>query len=92
MSFLLFISDWYCAVSQGQENNATAVQEDNNATQDNAQENEDACCMEEISSPTVFVNTRRGRGNGTKRKISDTTTATECDAKLPPNAAEVLHT
>ncbi|XP_044023379.1 nucleolar and spindle-associated protein 1 isoform X2 [Siniperca chuatsi] len=73
---------------QGQEKDAAVVQEDENATQDSTQENKDTSCKEEVSSPTVFVNTRRGKGNGTKRKISDTASVTECDAKLPPRAAE----
>lgn len=74
---------------QGQEKEVTAVQEDEPVTQqDSAQENEDVSCKEEVSSPAVFVNTRRGRGNGTKRKISDTAAVTECDA--PPSAAEVF--
>lgn len=85
--FFLLISNAYilmylCGVFQGQENDATAVQED---------ENKDASCMEELSNPAVFVNTRRGKGNCTKRKISDTATVTECDAQFPPSAAEVLH-
>lgn len=64
-----------CGDFQVQEKDAAAVQED---------------CME-TSSPTVFVNTRRGRGNGTKRKISDSATVTECEAQLPPSVVEVLH-
>lgn len=50
-----------------------------------AEENAAPACEEEIFSPAVFVNTRRGRGNGTKRKISDTAT----DASIPPRAAPV---
>ncbi|KAM9341592.1 nucleolar and spindle-associated protein 1 [Symphorus nematophorus] len=69
-------------------NIAAAVQDDTNATQDSAQENKEALFVEEVSSPTVFVNTRRGKGNGTKRKISDTAAVTEGDAELPPGAAE----
>lgn len=71
---------YYCGVFQGQEKDATA-----------AQENKDACCEEQAPGPAVFVNTRRGKGNGTKRKLSGTATVTECDAKLPPSAAEVFH-
>ncbi|XP_060938524.1 nucleolar and spindle-associated protein 1 [Limanda limanda] len=62
-----------------------AVEEDVNAGQEAAQESEDATPQEEVSSSAVFVNTRRGRGNGTKRKISDT--EAECDVS-PPAAAE----
>lgn len=88
----LLISDvsmqaYCCDVFQGQD----AVLEDENATKDDAQENKEASCKEEVFIPTVFVNTRRGKGNGTKRKISDTATVTECDANIPPSAAEVLH-
>lgn len=84
------ISDVY---SQGQEKDNTnvTVQEDDNATEDGAQENEDSSCKEEVSSPTVFVNTRRGKGNCTKRKLSDTAPVTECNAKLSPSTVEVLH-
>lgn len=53
------------------------VMEDDGATE----ENSDPACEEEIFSPAVFVNTRRGKGNGTKRKISD--------ASIPPSAAPV---
>ncbi|XP_074547939.1 nucleolar and spindle-associated protein 1 [Halichoeres trimaculatus] len=64
---------------QPEQNKGVAeAQEDQPVTQDSAQENKEA------SSPTVFVNTRRGRGNGTKRKISDTAT----DAEIPPIVAE----
>lgn len=80
----------YCDVLQGQEESVTAVQDDENATQDNTQEDTDASRQEAVSSPTVFV-TRRGKRNGSKRKISDPESVTECDAKLPPSAAEVLH-
>ncbi|XP_071353766.1 nucleolar and spindle-associated protein 1 [Trachinotus anak] len=73
---------------QGQEVEAVAVQEDENAGQGSAQENKDATCKKEVSSTAVFVNTRRGKGNGTKRKISDTAAEAECDAKLAPSAAE----
>ncbi|XP_041809463.1 nucleolar and spindle-associated protein 1 [Chelmon rostratus] len=72
---------------QGQEESVTAVQDDENATQDNTQEDTDASRQEAVSSPTVFV-TRRGKRNGSKRKISDPESVTECDAKLPPSAAE----
>ncbi|XP_060919633.1 nucleolar and spindle-associated protein 1 [Labrus mixtus] len=58
------------------------VEED--VTQERAQERK-----EDVSSSVVFVNTRRGKGNGTKRKVSDTATTSECDAELPPSAAEV---
>ncbi|XP_035529548.1 nucleolar and spindle-associated protein 1 [Morone saxatilis] len=67
---------------EGQETDAAVVQQDEHVSQESTQE------TEEVSSPAVFVNTRRGKGNGTKRKISDTKTGTECDSKLPPSAAE----
>lgn len=82
----------YCwDVLQGEEKDATALQKEENSSMDSTEENKDSSCDEEISSPTVFVNTRRGRGNGTKRKIPDPEPVTECDAKLPPSTAEVLH-
>uniref|UniRef100_UPI0037E810A9 nucleolar and spindle-associated protein 1 n=1 Tax=Semicossyphus pulcher TaxID=241346 RepID=UPI0037E810A9 len=71
-----------------QDEDVTAVEEVEHATQDTTQENKDSSRKEEVSSSIVFVNTRRGKGNGTKRKISDTATVTECDAPLPPSAAE----
>ncbi|XP_034433226.1 nucleolar and spindle-associated protein 1 [Hippoglossus hippoglossus] len=70
---------------QGQGPAAAAVEEDVNAGQGAAQESEDATSQEEVSSTAAFVNTRRGRGNGTKRKVSDT--EAECDVS-PPTAAE----
>ncbi|XP_036981253.1 nucleolar and spindle-associated protein 1 isoform X1 [Acanthopagrus latus] len=73
---------------QGEEKDATAQQKEENSSMDSTQENKDSSCDEEFSSPTVFVNTRRGRGNGTKRKIPDPEPVTECDAKLPPSTAE----
>ncbi|KAM7376279.1 hypothetical protein PAMP_006022 [Pampus punctatissimus] len=67
---------------QGHEKDATAVQEDENAAQDSAQESKDATCKKNVSSTSVFVNTRRGKGNRTKRKMSDTAD------ELPPSAEE----
>lgn len=66
---------------------ATAVQEDENAAQDSAQGSKDATCKKDVST-SVFVSTRRGRGNRTKRKISDIATVTESD-ELTPCAEEV---
>ncbi|XP_054469471.1 nucleolar and spindle-associated protein 1 [Anoplopoma fimbria] len=74
---------------QGQDNHDTSVQKDETGTQDSAQETKEAPCMEDVFSPAVFVNTRRGKRNGTKRKISDTAAVTECDDKPPPSATEV---
>lgn len=68
--------------SQAQENDVTDVQGDETATQDCAQENK------YVFRPTVFVNTRRGRGHGTKRKLSDPAPATRCDPSSPQSAAE----
>ncbi|TDG99126.1 hypothetical protein EPR50_G00208130 [Perca flavescens] len=75
---------------QGQKQDVTAVQEDVTATEESARENKDPSCKEDVFSPAVFVNTRRarGKGNRTKRKISDTTSVPESDAKLLPSAAE----
>ncbi|XP_041668712.1 nucleolar and spindle-associated protein 1 [Cheilinus undulatus] len=63
-----------------QEDSVSAVEEEEHALQDSAQEGKET--KEEVSSSTVFVNTRRGKGNGTKRKISDTAAVTEEDAKV----------
>lgn len=61
------------------------VMEDDGGTEEGAEESAAPACEEEIFSPAVFVNTRRGRGNGGKRKISDPAT----DASIPPSAAPV---
>lgn len=45
--------------------------------------------QEEVCIPPVFVNTRRGKANGTKRKISGT--EKESNVQGPPGAAEVVH-
>lgn len=79
-----------CDVLQGEEKDATSLQKEENSSMDSTHENKDSSCDEDISSPTVFVNTRRGRGNGTKRKIPDPEPVAECDANLPPSTAEVL--
>ncbi|KAG7229177.1 hypothetical protein INR49_013120 [Caranx melampygus] len=71
---------------KGNDKSETAVQEDENAGQSSVQENKDTTCNEEGPSTDVFVNTRRGKRNGTKRKMEEDT-ATETD-KLPPSAAE----
>lgn len=73
---------------QAQEKEAADVPEDENAS--NAQANAETSSKEEIFNPPVFVNTRRGKVNGTKRKISDTSMANECDVHGPPAYAEVL--
>lgn len=61
------------------------VLEDDGGTEEGAKEDAAPACEEEIFSPAVFVNTRRGKGNGTKRRISDTAT----DASIPLRAAPV---
>jgi len=72
---------------QGNEKDADVMQEDEHVAQDSAQGSKDATCKKDVSNPSVFVNTRRGKGNRTKRKISDTATVTECD-ELPPSTEE----
>ncbi|XP_034713527.1 nucleolar and spindle-associated protein 1 [Etheostoma cragini] len=67
---------------QEQKKDVTAVQEDVTATQESTGENKDSSCKEDVFSPAVFVNKRRGRGNRTKRKISDTIPMPESDAKV----------
>uniref|UniRef100_A0A3Q1CGT7 Uncharacterized protein n=1 Tax=Amphiprion ocellaris TaxID=80972 RepID=A0A3Q1CGT7_AMPOC len=69
--------------AQGQNNNAAIVQEDENA----AQGSQDAA-EEAASSSTVFVNTRRGKGNCIKRKLPDAAAATKSGAEMPKNHAE----
>ncbi|XP_033180898.1 nucleolar and spindle-associated protein 1 isoform X1 [Mastacembelus armatus] len=73
---------------QEEENSAKVVKEDENAGKEAAQENNDVTGKTEVSSAALFVNTRRGRGNGTKRKITDEAAVTDCDAKLLPSAAK----
>ncbi|KAM4541751.1 nucleolar and spindle-associated protein 1 [Odontesthes bonariensis] len=67
-------------VGQGQNNNN--VQENENMVQ----ESHDEACKEEASGTAVFVNTRRGRGNGTKRKVS--AAVTEYAAQMAPKTTE----
>lgn len=73
---------------QAQEKEAADVPEDENAS--NAPTNAETYSKEDIFNPPVFVNTRRGKANGTKRKISDTSMANEWDVHCPPAYAEVL--
>ncbi|TWW71722.1 Nucleolar and spindle-associated protein 1 [Takifugu flavidus] len=73
--------------SQLQEKEAADVLEDENAS--SAQKSTETSSKEEIFNPPVFVNTRRGKANGTKRKISDTSMANECNVHGPPASAEV---
>ncbi|KAM9355701.1 nucleolar and spindle-associated protein 1 [Pholidichthys leucotaenia] len=61
------------------------VRQYEHAAQGNAQADQDASCNEVISSPTVFVNTRRGKRKSVQRKMSDS--AADADS-MPPNAAE----
>ncbi|XP_026195231.1 nucleolar and spindle-associated protein 1 isoform X2 [Anabas testudineus] len=75
------IKQHYQQEKEKEEKDVAAPQEVENAAQDHAQKYKDSTCMEDVSSTTVFVNIRRGKGNGTKRKLSDTATVTECDAK-----------
>ncbi|XP_069567659.1 nucleolar and spindle-associated protein 1 [Brachyistius frenatus] len=60
---------------QGHASDGTAATKDGDASQ-------------EVSSTAVFVNTRRGKGNGAKRKLSDAAAGTECDGEKPSEAAE----
>ncbi|XP_031703245.1 nucleolar and spindle-associated protein 1 [Anarrhichthys ocellatus] len=73
---------------QLQETDVTTVQEDESVTQDCAQENKDSSGNEDVFSRAVFVNTRRGKRNCTKRKSWDTAAVTESDARSPPSATE----
>lgn len=64
------------------------VQEDEKVARVDVQDRKDADRKEAASSPAVFVNTRRGRGKATKRRVTDNTTVTEDDAKMTPRAAQ----
>lgn len=73
---------YYSGVFQEQEKDVpAAAEEDEAVTQDSVQDDEE----EEVPCRTVFVNTRRGKGNGTKRKLV-------CEDKSPPSDAQVFHT
>lgn len=84
--FILYLRT--CGDFQLQEKEAADVLEDENAS--SAQKSTETSSKEEIINPPVFVNTRRGKANGTKRKISDTSMANECNVHGPPASAEVL--
>ncbi|KAK2826629.1 hypothetical protein Q5P01_020843 [Channa striata] len=71
--------------AEDEQGDAASVQEAQHAAQDHAQENKDATCKEELSSTTVFVNTRRGKVNGKKRKSCATVTESEAN---PSSATE----
>lgn len=60
------------------------MEEDENAS--GAQTSTETSNKEEIFNPPVFVNTRRGKRTGTKRKISVTATVNECDVQGPGSA------
>ncbi|XP_029349261.1 nucleolar and spindle-associated protein 1 [Echeneis naucrates] len=62
---------------QGQDADEAGAQEDENAGRGGAEESTDETSKEYVSSTAVFVNTRRGKGNGTKRKIPDAAAAAE---------------
>lgn len=76
-------------VFQAPEKQPTAVEEDENAS--SAQPSTETSNVENIFSPSVFVNTRRGKRIGCKRKISDTAMVNECDVH-GPGAADVRYT
>ncbi len=80
---------YYRRVSQGHEKDA-AVQEEENEPQGRAQEDNDASGKDEVCSSAAFVNTRRGKRNGAKRKMSDTESVTGSEAISRPSAAEVF--
>ncbi|XP_034015225.1 nucleolar and spindle-associated protein 1 [Thalassophryne amazonica] len=74
-----------------QEKKADGVQNDdaaegNSASHDDAQKHEDAA-GKEVHDTDVFVNTRRGKQKGIKRKMSETSAVMPCDAELPDGAA-----
>lgn len=89
---MMLVNHSSCIYKRGdfqlQDNEAADVPEDENAS--SAQKSTENSSQEEIFNPPVFVNTRRGKANGTKRKISDTSMANECNVHGPPASAEVL--
>lgn len=74
--------------SEEQRRDINNARKDGNEAQEKSEDGQDSSCNEEVSNTAGFVNTRRGKRNGTKRKISDTATLTKGDAKIPPNAAK----
>lgn len=78
MSWTRLLAERYCADFRGQQKDAAAVPED--AARDHAPKTQGS--DEDVPKVVVFVNTRRGKGNRTKRKISDTGPVTECDSKV----------
>ena len=64
------------------------MEEDENAS--SAQSSTESSNQEEIFNPPMFVNTRRGKRIGSKRKISDTAMVNECDVH-GPGSAEVRY-
>ncbi|XP_034053911.1 LOW QUALITY PROTEIN: nucleolar and spindle-associated protein 1 [Gymnodraco acuticeps] len=55
-------------VQEQEKDVAAAAEEDEAVTQDSVQDDEESACEEEVPCPTVFVNTRRGKGNGNQEK------------------------
>lgn len=80
------IGNIWCDDFQLQQEEVSAVQEN-----EVDQENKETSCKEEIYSRAVFVNTRRGKGNGTQRKISDTVNVKECESNIAPSAVQVFY-
>lgn len=68
-------------ILQGQQDYESAVQDGKNSTQDKTLEEGDTSSA--VSSTAEFVNTRRGKGKRTKRKISEIAVETESDVKSP---------
>ncbi|XP_028994691.1 nucleolar and spindle-associated protein 1 [Betta splendens] len=81
------IKQYYEEQKNKEDQDAAAVQQNESAAQDHAPKFKSSPCEEDISSTTVFVNTRRGKRNGTKRKISSTGPVTECDPKADGEVA-----
>ncbi|CAG13254.1 unnamed protein product, partial [Tetraodon nigroviridis] len=70
--------------SQAPETQPAAVEEDENASM--AQTSTETSAKQENFNPPVFVNTRRGKKIGGKRKISDVAAVNECDVHGPGSA------
>ncbi|XP_041827456.1 nucleolar and spindle-associated protein 1 [Melanotaenia boesemani] len=71
-----------------QDNNNEEEKRSNDNVQEDEKDSQDGDCKDAAFSTTVFVNTCRGRGKATKRKVTENTTVTEGDVKMKPNAAQ----
>lgn len=83
------IKKYYDQQNEKKEADAEPVEDappvQDSTAQDRSDENTDASCKEaEVTSTTLFVSTRRGKGNAAKRKMS----VPESDVQMVPTAAQ----